>query len=199
MKKISALSVIILCILSMLQLAYIEKPIIETPREGDVLQGSITVKGSIDVIGFQSFEVYFGYNSDVTNTWFLLEQRDEPVNRGVLTVWDTTQITDGNYRILVKVFVEDSDPIEVIIPNLRVRNYTPVETSTPSTLQESTQPADNGTPGNNLVGSTPTKSTENPAEITVVSLFTNVVKGIGIAFLLLLLIAAFLYIRGRSR
>ena len=197
MKKNLPFACILLCLAVLLQLAFIEKPLIESPSDGDVLQGSVTVKGSVNVIGFKSFEVYFGYDGDSTNTWFLLEQGEEAVQKGVLTVWDTTQITDGNYRIMVRVNVEDSQPIDIIIPGLRVRNYTTVETSTPAPKQSETQLDASQT------GQTPaietTKLPDNPAEITIVSLLKNIVKGIGIALLILLVIAAFLYVRGRPR
>ena len=71
----------------------------------------------------------FGYQDDPTATWFLIEQSAEPVKKGLIASWDTSTITDGEYQLRVRVILADGKVAEAIVPNLRVRNYTPVETA----------------------------------------------------------------------
>ena len=60
-------------------------------------------------------------------TWFLIAQGSQPVENGLLASWDTSLITDGDYRLradqVVGWIVE-----RLLLPNIRVRNYTVVET-----------------------------------------------------------------------
>lgn len=198
-KRTLTLVLIFICIAALSQMAFVEKPEVESPVEGEVIQGKISITGSTDVIGFESYEVYFGFEGDETNTWFLLSDSKEPVkNGGVLAVWDTTQISDGNYRILLRVNLEDDKPTEIIINGLRLRNYLTIETSTPTPNKPNNQqPAEQTSIVANVTATA--EASDNPVELTIVTLLTTILKVVGAALLILLLIAAFLYIRGKSR
>ncbi len=105
---------------------------ITTPRSGDALQGSVTINGSNTVLGFFSSDVSFSYSGDTTGTWFLISTVNAPINEGPLTTWDTTSITDGNYSLRLRVYLDDGTTRDTFVYNLRVRNYTPIETPTPA-------------------------------------------------------------------
>jgi hypothetical protein len=49
-----------------------------------------------------------------------------------LAEWDTSTLTDGNYILRLVVNRTDGSRVVVIVPSLRIRNYSPVETSTPT-------------------------------------------------------------------
>ena len=97
-----------------------------------MLQGVVTIRGSSNETGFLSAEVDFTYAGDTTGTWFLIATDSQPVDSSTLATWDTTTITDGDYNLRLRVILSDGTHLDVIIPNLRVRNYTPIETPTPA-------------------------------------------------------------------
>ncbi len=102
--------------LALLALALpISQPRVDSPRPGDVLQGTVPIIGSTDLAGFQSAEVWFAYEADPPGGWFLIHQSTEAVADGTLADWDTTTITDGNYRLKVVVFVEGGEPSETLV------------------------------------------------------------------------------------
>ncbi len=107
-------------------------PVIRAPQAGQTLQGVVTVIGSSDAAGFLSAEVAFAYADDATDTWFLIAASDQPVQEGVLAVWDTTPITDGDYTLRLRVFLTDGTFLDALVSDLRVRNYTPLATPTPT-------------------------------------------------------------------
>jgi hypothetical protein len=96
------------------------------------LQGSVSIVGSVDLPGFQSYTLAFAYTADQGGTWFLLAEGDALPTGGDLALWDTTTITDGNYDLRLAVRLEDGTVLATTVSGLRVRNYTPIEASTPT-------------------------------------------------------------------
>ena len=119
---------IIICIISMPQMLFslpmLQSPLIETPKSGAVIQGVVSIKGSLNVSTYKSYEVSFAYDNDDSETWFLIESSEESVNNRLLAMWDTSEITDGDYKLRVKVTTTSNTTRITIIENLHVRNYT---------------------------------------------------------------------------
>jgi hypothetical protein len=164
---------------------------IEAPLPGQALQGSIPVSGRTRLPGFQRAELSFTYQDDPRQTWFLIKAFDEPVDEGLLADWDTTTLTDGIYLLrLVITRDEGRDPVEILVPGLRVRNYTPIETDTPAptaTSQPGDTPAPTPTPTMTPtpLPLTPTPLPTNAAIITGSEITTSMGKGVlivGLAF-----------------
>ncbi len=171
-------------------------PVVLSPREGEVLQGVVTIKGSSDVAGFLSEEVAFSYAGDTTGTWFIIATSNQPVHLDTLATWDTTTITDGDYILRVRVYLKDGSFLDVPIPNLRVRNYTPVETPTPAptALQATATP----TPTLTVTPfPSPTPLPLNPAVLTPVDVSKSIAYG-GLGAVLFLIVLG-VYIRLRRR
>ncbi len=98
------------------------------PAEGQALQGIVTIRGTAAHPAFEAFELAFSFDPDPTETWFALgEPVDTPVVDGRLAIWDTGPISDGNYRLRLRVRIEGGAPLVAIVEDLRVRNYTPTE------------------------------------------------------------------------
>jgi hypothetical protein len=154
----------------------IDRPRVDSPRPGEALQGLITITGSTNLKDFQSAEVAFAYDQDGDLDWFLVQRSSETVKDGVLAVWDTTTITDGTYRLRVRVLLQNGQAVDTIISGLRVRNYSIVETSTPEASQASipatSQPTLTGTPR-----PTATSLPANPAEVTQRGLLISLLQG----------------------
>lgn len=172
------------------------RPEIVSPRPGEALQGRVTISGASDAIGFVSYELAFAYPADSTGTWFLIVQSERPVQDGVLGEWDTTLVTDGNYTLRLRVLLDDGSSLEVLVPDLRVRNYTPVETPTPGPSPIfPTRTLSAITPS--LPGPTSTPLPPNPAALTPERLRAGLGYGALGMLALLVLFGAYLFLRRR--
>jgi len=177
-----------------------EHPQVASPLPGDVLMGKVSIKGSTDVLDFQTAEVSFRYEGDQGDTWYLIQQSMDPVKDGTLAVWDTTTIADGIYRLRVSVSLSDGRTVEVIIPNLRVRNYSPVETSTPGPLTTLIQqPTEVKSTPTAVVYPTPTDLPDNPAQVTSVRLAISLVQGAAFTAIVFVLMGIYLMLRAIRR
>jgi hypothetical protein len=103
---------------------------ISSPTEGQIVQGLVTVSGTVSALGFSSYELSFAYDNDPTQTWFVLATSSQPVFEGELGGWDTSKLTDGDYTLRLQSFMLDGSVQETTVSGLRVRNYTAVPTST---------------------------------------------------------------------
>lgn len=143
------------------------QPAIRAPGGGEALQGQVAIIGTNDVPGFRSAELAFGYQSDASGSWFLLQQSNTPVKEGTLANWDTTTITDGVYQIRMQIFLQDGQVLERKVTGLRVRNYTTIETSTPEALP----------PGQPTATSTSTPRADfQPSPVDITPLPTNPIQ-----------------------
>jgi hypothetical protein len=103
---------------------------IATPAEGQAVQGLLTIEGSASHPFFEAYDLAFAYQNDPTETWFVISDPvTQPVTNGPLALWDTSGLTDGNYRLRLRVYLSNGNRLQVIVGNLRVRNYTAIETN----------------------------------------------------------------------
>jgi hypothetical protein len=170
------------------------QPIIDSPKQGDVLQGVVTIRGSSNQTGFLSSEIDFAYSGDPTGTWFLLAISGQSVASDTLATWDTTTITDGNYDLRLRVFLSDGSHLDAIIPNLRVRNYTPVETPTPAptAVLPTLTPTITLTP---TLFPSPTPLPANPAVLTSTDISTSLAYGGLGAVIFIVIVGTYLWLR----
>lgn len=100
---------------------------ITSPKEGQVVQGNIEIKGTAAGDGFDSAELAYAYAESGNPTWFVIGTVSQPVNVSLLAVWDTTTISDGDYQLRLTVHYKDGTVVESVVNRVLVRNYTPVE------------------------------------------------------------------------
>ena len=139
-----------------------------------------------------------------TGTWFLIAASDQPVSGGALAQWDTTGLSDGEYVLRLRVELQDGLSLEVQVPGLRVRNYTPVETATPEPAappppaveSPAPTPAPTFTPP---PASTPTGLPDNPVEIGDAQVYASLASGALFALLSFIIFGLVLWIRRRLR
>lgn len=177
-----------------------QQVMVTSPLPGEAVQGQTVIRGTTDIEELQSYEVSFSYQGDETNTWFPIGRGTERLKDQSLATWDTTTISDGEYRLRVRVFLEDGRTLETVVSGLRVRNYSPVETSTPEPLKtvsvdKATQPAVDFTPS----GPETADTSSNPAGLTSDMLGNSLVRGGLIAIGLFILLGIYLGIRGLAR
>ena len=109
--------------------------LIETPATGEAVQGLVQISVAITDLENSGGSLAFRYSDQPEANWFTIWRSDEPLKSGVLTVWDTTTISDGTYDLVLQVQFAGGELGESLNPGIRVRNYTPVETSTPEPTQ----------------------------------------------------------------
>jgi hypothetical protein len=186
----SALLFLFIPILGVFQLA----PEIISPRSGDVIQGTQRIIGTSEITGFLSSEVSFAYLDDPTNTWFLISRSDQSVQNGTLGEWNSTDVTDGEYSLRLRITLDDLSEIDVTVAGLRVRNYTPIETPTSNpSIPTEEKPA--------LVILAPTSAptytplAPNPAQMRSESILSSMGYGAIVVVVLLLVLGMYLRFR----
>lgn len=168
------------------------EPNLLVPLPGQALQGVVSIQGSSAVDGFSSAQIEFGYENDPSQTWFLIQDNIPAIENDVLASWDTTTITDGIYRVRLKILKTDGSTLSVEAAGVRVRNYSAVETSTPAVLlNETAAPTFTPTATAMIVQNTPTPQPPNPVSVTDAELAGSVVIGLGIMASLFLLFALY--------
>ena len=177
---------------------------ITAPASGDTLQGLINITGTSAADDFASSELSFAYASDSTFTWFLIYQTDQPVTDGLLAVWDTSLVTDGDYNLRLRVTLQDGTILESLVTGLRIRNQTPTET--PTLAPTSTPDFDRPTASTPLPPTpmpaptsthlpTPTPLPPNPAAVTSDEIYFFLGRGILVTLLSFIVVGLFLRLR----
>lgn len=157
---------------------------ITSPQADATLRGLVEIQGRMDTPNFASAELAFTFNasaSDPAASWFVVQTFPQPITNPVLAAWDTTAVTDGEYALRLRVFLQDGSFQEAVIPNLKVRNDEPLPTSTPTAteavfnfqpLNETPVVSAQATSMPVITYPTSTPLSANPASLTAVSIVT---------------------------
>ena len=188
-------------------------PAISEPVAGQALSGQISVVGTADAPNFASAELAFAYAADPTGTWFPLARLTQPLQESTLAAWDTTQISDGEYSLRLRVYSQDGTFQDFTVTGLQVRNSAPPATSTsapatsqpaeevPASTEESllvveSAPAPTVTPAPVLPsGPTPQPLPANPAALRVDQINFYLTRGALLAFTMFVVLGLFLKLR----
>jgi hypothetical protein len=177
---------------------------IQSPHPGEAIQGLVQISGTTIIDGFSSFELSFSFENDSTNTWFLINRSQEPVDNDVLGEWDTSVLSDGDYALKLSINRLENSPIIVLVEGIRVRNYSPIETGFPtevptaiSSAQTKNAPTTSPPTNTSAPQFTPTPLFKNSAEIAPLQIYSSVRRGAIIAALILGILG--LYAASRRR
>jgi hypothetical protein len=99
------------------------------PAPDAIIGGEVIITGTTDVLGFATSQLDFSYASNPADTWFALQTSSQPVTDSPLAAWDTTLISDGDYILRLRVYVNDGSFEEITVP-VKVQNDTPIVTPT---------------------------------------------------------------------
>jgi hypothetical protein len=113
---------------------------ITSPQAGQVLRGNVNISGTLPADQFSSAELSYAYSGQDTASWFLVAEIPQPISDGVLASWDTSTISDGDYKLKLTVKHTDGTSQDTIIDPVLVRNYTAVQ-STPTVFPTETAAA----------------------------------------------------------
>ena len=170
-----------------------------SPQPDSVLQGSVEVTTTLDAATLSGYEVSFGYAGDDRQQWFLIAQGSQPGQDGRLAVWDTTLITDGNYRLLVRVIAGDGSITDYLVENLRVRNYSPVETAVSTIIETQAVVTATATlePSPTAILPTGTAFAPNPGVVNQEDVVQSVLRGVGYTAMAFIVFGLYLTLKAR--
>jgi hypothetical protein len=162
---------------------------IQSPREGQALQGVELIEGKIRGEGFLKGTIHFSYSDSPAQdrTWFYIAdiegENQDSSQTAFLVEWDTTQITDGNYDLRLVAEYSGEAAIFELVTGLRIRNHTPVETGTPApTFQGEDAQTPLPSSATPAPENTPTQLPPNPAEVRATDLQrVLLISGIAVA------------------
>ncbi len=172
-----------------------------SPTSGDTLRGQVEIFGVMDVPNFASAELAFSYASDPAASWFTIQTFLQPVTNSSIAIWDTTTVTDGDYTLHLRVFLQDGTSQDAAITDLKIRNDVPLPTATPEEIFQIAPPAVVAAeatllPEPTLVFAQPTAIIPaNPAALNVDSIYSTFGRGALIAFVLFIVFSLLLRLR----
>ncbi len=92
---------------------------ITSPKAGDQIQGSITLKGTANIPNFGFYKYEFApIGSD---TWAAILANRKPVQDGDLGNWDTTAVTTGDYQLRLVVTDNQGNELPACIVPVRIK------------------------------------------------------------------------------
>lgn len=166
---------------------------ITNPINGQTLQGVVLVEGATARADGTTWDLQFGYLEDPTDTWFTLATSDQTVENGEIAAWDTTRITDGDYRLRLVIHFVDGTSQEVQVRDLQVRNYTAQE-SGGSVSQPNLEPS--AIPGSSFITTFPTPVLDpNPGAIDSGQLIKSGLIGAGVVLVAFLTFGIYIAVR----
>lgn len=94
---------------------------IVTPVRDQTLRGNVTIQGSATSPVFSRYELAYAQEPDLAN-WIVIGGAVQPVQSGMLGVWNTRPLPDGKYALRLQVFGTDGSLNETIVRNLTLAN-----------------------------------------------------------------------------
>ncbi len=109
--------------------------VILAPVPGNVLAGNVQVVGAATHPNFLQYQVEVGPDPNPSNLWYPITAAIQtPVINGVLSIWNTTTVSDATYALRLRVYLRDGTTLTTVVNNIRVQNQipTPVPSPTPN-------------------------------------------------------------------
>ncbi len=177
---------------------------IDFPRQGDTLRGQVEVSGVMDIPSFASAELAFAFDdanaSGPAESWFPIQIFSQPVTASPFAIWDTTSITDGDYKLRLRVYLQDGSYQDAVVTGLKIGNETvptPAPTEVPFNFQPTAPPLlpteVPATP--TLIFPQPTALPTNPASLTMPAIYSTFGRGALAALVLFMLVSLLLRLR----
>jgi len=173
-----------------------------SPTDGQVVAGTVEVKGSVPDDDFDYAEVSFAFSDETVSNWFLISRLDQTVHDETLALWDTTTITDGIYKLKVTVHRKNGTTSEIMVEDIRVGNYThyDVPTATAAAVSVVETPSGNETVEPTVVMKPlPTDLPRNPASIGEDDFKLSLISGVTLAVLVLVVLGIYVLFRRVAR
>jgi hypothetical protein len=176
---------------------------ITSPQPAETLRGQVEIAGNMDVPNFASAELAFSFpNSTGYSAWFVIQTFSQPAKTPIIAVWDTSLVTDGEYDLHLRVYLQDGSMQDAIVTGLKIQNDAPTATATlavtatPEFFTTAPPPTMTLRPAPTLqTFPSPTPLLANPAAVIPSSIYMNFGRGALIAFVLFLFFSLILRLR----
>lgn len=173
-----------------------------SPSDGQVVAGTVEVKGSVPDDDFDYAEVSFAFSGETISNWFLISRLDQTVHDETLALWDTTTITDGVYKLKVTVHRKNGTNNEITVEDIRVGNYThydlPTATAAAASAVETPSVIETIEP-TVVMKPLPTDLPRNPASIAEDDFKLSLISGVTLAVLVLVVLGIYVLFRRVAR
>ncbi len=94
---------------------------IVSPSNEQSIRGNVTIQGTANSSQFVRYEVAYAAEPDLA-AWIIVGGGTQPVENGVLAVWNTRPLPDGAYALRVQVINADGSAFEGFVRNLKTTN-----------------------------------------------------------------------------
>jgi hypothetical protein len=108
--------------------------LIRSPASGGQVRGQYTVVGAATHPDFAWYQIGYAPDPNPDGKWSFFWSSETAVANGQLGVWDTTQIADGTYQLILEVHRKDGNNEHCFGGQLRVNNTAPTPTFTAAPL-----------------------------------------------------------------
>lgn len=92
-----------------------------SPSSEQSIRGNVTIQGTAASGQFVRYEIAYAAEPDLV-TWTVIGGGTQPVENGVLAVWNTRPLPDAAYALRVQVFNADGSVFEGFARNLKTTN-----------------------------------------------------------------------------
>ncbi|MBN1937111.1 MAG: hypothetical protein JW934_20805 [Anaerolineae bacterium] len=110
---------------------------ITSPVAGNLLSGQVIIRGTAKHPGFTGYQIGYAPDPNPTGEWKFFASGQSSVENGQLGVWNTTQLADGAYQLIMEVFRNDGNKDLCFVGTMRINNSAPTPTFTPLPLPTS--------------------------------------------------------------
>jgi len=155
-----------------------QKISITSPVEGEVVTGIVNIIGTSKTTGFTRSVITFSNATESMETWFPISESSKSVQDDLLFSWDTTIITDGDYKLRLQVFNNKGSIDEYIIPKISILNYTPVIAFSTPLVSASIFPTETRVAASETPTYNPTRLPKNPLALSTNDLVKSMLIGI---------------------
>jgi hypothetical protein len=117
--------------------------LIQSPAEGDQVRDQVVVAGVASHSDFRWYQLGYAPDPNPDGKWSFFWSSETAVSGSQLGVWDTTQVADGTYQLILEVHRNDGNNEHCFVRQIQVNNSSPTATFTALPLPT---PADTPTP-----------------------------------------------------
>ena len=104
--------------------------LIQSPSSGTDARGQVIVTGAAAHSDFRWYQLGYALDPNPDGKWSFFWSGESAVVGGQLGVWDTTQLADGTYQLILEVHRNDGNNEHCFVQRIRVNNSSPTATFT---------------------------------------------------------------------
>jgi hypothetical protein len=142
-RKLATLAILALCLISLTYRPTYAAPLrqqvegrclITSPATGSQLRGQVIIAGSAAHPDFRFYQIGYAPDPNPRSEWTFFYSSETAVPSGRLGTWETTQVPDGTYQLILEVHRNDGNNEHCFVGQLRINNTAPTPTFTAAPL-----------------------------------------------------------------